>query len=130
MGQKKIEICRQTKRSQRNVTFRKRKAGLIKKAGELSILTGARVFLYIEDEAEREGKMHVYSSHDPRETMARYAENSSKPHELLTQASYRLCEDKEHNAKWRKTERQLAKEQKEREESRESDESDHGDASD
>lgn len=43
MGRKKIVIKRLEEDRNRNVTFLKRKAGLMKKAWELSVLCGAEV---------------------------------------------------------------------------------------
>ena len=52
MGRRKIKIERITDPRQRVITLTKRKRGLIKKAMELSLLTGAQVVLQIFDEAE------------------------------------------------------------------------------
>lgn len=49
MGKKKIDINLMTNSTQRNVTFCKRKKGLLKKAIELSKLCGINVSLYIFD---------------------------------------------------------------------------------
>lgn len=47
MGRKKIEIKHIQNQKMRRVTFRKRRNGLLKKAIELSLLTGAKVHLKI-----------------------------------------------------------------------------------
>ena len=61
MGRKKIEIKRIENNKMRRVTFRKRRVGLLKKAIELSLLTGARVYLKVYH--ERDQSLMEYSSH-------------------------------------------------------------------
>ncbi|CCG82211.1 Putative uncharacterized protein [Taphrina deformans PYCC 5710] len=54
MGRRKIEIKFINDDRNRSVTFIKRKNGLFKKAHELSILTGAKVTVHVEDIKERQ----------------------------------------------------------------------------
>ena len=60
MGRKKIEIKRIENNKMRRVTFRKRREGLLKKAIELSLLTGAKIYLKIYH--ERDKSLIEYSS--------------------------------------------------------------------
>lgn len=60
MGRKKIEIKRIENNKMRRVTFRKRRIGLLKKAIELSLLTGAKVYLKVYH--ERDKSLMEYSS--------------------------------------------------------------------
>jgi hypothetical protein len=59
MGRGKIDIRRIENSSSRNVTFSKRRVGLVKKAQELSILCDAQVGLLIFSPS---GKMFEYSN--------------------------------------------------------------------
>lgn len=61
MGRKKIVIKRLTEDRNRNVTFLKRKHGLLKKAWELSVLCGAEVSILI---FSHHGKCFEFSSAD------------------------------------------------------------------
>nr|XP_019002201.1 uncharacterized protein I203_05342 [Kwoniella mangroviensis CBS 8507]OCF65662.1 hypothetical protein I203_05342 [Kwoniella mangroviensis CBS 8507] len=69
MGRKKIEIRPLTDERNRNVTFLKRKAGLMKKAWELSVLCGADVNILIFNAA---GKAYEFSSKELDEEIDRY----------------------------------------------------------
>ncbi|WWC69218.1 uncharacterized protein I206_103155 [Kwoniella pini CBS 10737] len=69
MGRKKIEIRPLTDERNRNVTFLKRKAGLMKKAWELSVLCGADVNILIFNVA---GKAYEFSSKELDEEIDRY----------------------------------------------------------
>lgn len=70
MGRKKISISQIENSRQRTVTFARRRAGLIKKAHELSVLCGVRVAIVIFD---AKNASHVYaSSGTPEELFARY----------------------------------------------------------
>ena len=71
MGRKKIQIARIADRRQREVTFKKRKQGLLKKAMELSRLCGCRVALIVIDEKHRVTK---YSSQDLDLTLLQYTD--------------------------------------------------------
>ncbi|KAK4774466.1 hypothetical protein SAY86_009401 [Trapa natans] len=60
MGRGKIEIKRIENSSNRQVTYSKRRNGIIKKAKEISVLCDAKVSLIIYTSS---GKMHSYCSH-------------------------------------------------------------------
>ena len=57
-GSQKIQLIKE--KSARNITFCKRKKGLVKKAMELSILCGKAIALYIFD--KEKGKMISFNS--------------------------------------------------------------------
>ncbi|ERN01390.1 hypothetical protein AMTR_s00002p00262770 [Amborella trichopoda] len=59
MGRGKIEIKRIEDRTNRQVTFSKRRTGLLKKAHELSILCDAQLGLIVFSSS---GKMYEYSN--------------------------------------------------------------------
>jgi len=63
MGRKKIEIKRVEKDKIRRVTFKKRRIGVLKKAIELSMLTGAKIMLKIYDE-EDDSLIEYFSQND------------------------------------------------------------------
>lgn len=69
MGRKKIEIRPLTDERNRNVTFLKRKAGLMKKAWELSVLCAADVSIIIFSAA---GKAFEFSSKELDSEIDRY----------------------------------------------------------
>ncbi|KAJ1901645.1 hypothetical protein LPJ66_000612 [Kickxella alabastrina] len=70
MGRKKISISEIENSRQRTVTFARRRAGLIKKAHELSVLCGVKVAIVIFD---AKNASHVYaSSGAPEDLFARY----------------------------------------------------------
>ncbi|WWD16171.1 hypothetical protein CI109_100596 [Kwoniella shandongensis] len=71
MGRKKIEIRPLVDERNRNVTFLKRKAGLMKKAWELSVLCAADVSIIIFSAA---GKAYEFSSQDLDGEIERYHE--------------------------------------------------------
>src|SRR3989338_2675067 len=60
-GRRRIPIQFITDRNRRQVTFSKRKAGIMKKAFELSVLTGTEVLLLITSETG-----HVYTFASPK----------------------------------------------------------------
>ncbi|CAD8133845.1 unnamed protein product [Paramecium octaurelia] len=49
MGRKKIPIAKIEDRQQRNITFHKRKIGLLKKAYELASLCGVQIYMVFND---------------------------------------------------------------------------------
>src|SRR3989338_5046475 len=61
LGRRRIPIQFITDRNRRQITFSKRKAGIMKKAFELSILTGTEVLLLITSETG-----HVYTFASPK----------------------------------------------------------------
>ncbi|KAG5523109.1 hypothetical protein RHGRI_035051 [Rhododendron griersonianum] len=69
MGRGKVELKRIENPSSRQVTFSKRRNGLLKKAYELSILCDAEVALLVFSPS---GKAYHFSSHEMDRTIARY----------------------------------------------------------
>ncbi|XP_027356129.1 agamous-like MADS-box protein AGL15 [Abrus precatorius] len=69
MGRGKIEIKRIENANSRQVTFSKRRTGLLKKAQELAILCDAEVAVIIFSNT---GKMFEFSSSSMKRTLARY----------------------------------------------------------
>ncbi|KAI4384652.1 hypothetical protein MLD38_002774 [Melastoma candidum] len=69
MGRGKIEIKRIENANSRQVTFSKRRSGLLKKAQELAILCDAEVAVIIFSNT---GKLYEYSSTGMRKTLTRY----------------------------------------------------------
>ncbi|XP_058093175.1 truncated transcription factor CAULIFLOWER D-like isoform X2 [Magnolia sinica] len=69
MGRGKVELKRIENPTSRQVTFSKRRNGLLKKAFELSILCDAEVGLIIFSAT---GKVYQYSSQDINRTVSRY----------------------------------------------------------
>lgn len=59
MGRGKVEVKRIEKKISRQVTFSKRKSGLLKKAYELSVLCDAEVALII---LSNSGKLYEFSN--------------------------------------------------------------------
>ncbi|KAG5534643.1 hypothetical protein RHGRI_022685 [Rhododendron griersonianum] len=59
MGRQRIEIKKIEKKSQLQVTFSKRRSGIFRKAGELSVLCGARVAVIVASPA---GKIFAFGS--------------------------------------------------------------------
>lgn len=72
MGRRKIEIVRIDNERHRQVTFTKRKGGLIKKATELSILCDAEVAVIIFTDNQ---KMSIYASGKADETVRKFLEH-------------------------------------------------------
>ncbi|GAB2290887.1 MADS-box transcription factor [Dionaea muscipula] len=81
MGRGKVELKRIEKKSSRQVTFSKRRAGLIKKARELSVLCDAEIALIIFNSL---GKCTEFTSLGPghiTETLKKYQQRiNSNPH--------------------------------------------------
>ncbi|KAK6118083.1 hypothetical protein DH2020_048170 [Rehmannia glutinosa] len=69
MGRGKVELKRIENPTNRQVTFSKRRNGLLKKAFELSVLCDAEVALLIFSPS---GKAYQFSSHDMNRTITRY----------------------------------------------------------
>ena len=76
MGRKKIEIQRIEGERHRQVTYSKRKMGMIKKATELAVLTDAQVGLIAFGS---NGKMTVYSSAPLEHIIERYRRHTEAP---------------------------------------------------
>ncbi|KAJ3001634.1 Myocyte-specific enhancer factor 2D [Thoreauomyces humboldtii] len=81
MGRKKIAIKRITDERNRQVTFSKRKFGLMKKAHELSVLCGCEIGLIMFTST---GKLFQFASTDMDNILLRYTE--TEPHETRTSA--------------------------------------------
>jgi len=80
MGRKKITIKKITDERNRQVTFSKRKFGLMKKAYELSVLCGCEVGLIM---FTANNKLFQYASSDMDRILLRYTEYN-EPHESRT----------------------------------------------
>uniref|UniRef100_A0A8C5N902 Myocyte-specific enhancer factor 2D homolog n=1 Tax=Gouania willdenowi TaxID=441366 RepID=A0A8C5N902_GOUWI len=82
MGRKKIQIQRITDERNRQVTFTKRKFGLMKKAYELSVLCDCEIALIIFNHSN---KLFQYASTDMDKVLLKYTEYN-EPHESRTNA--------------------------------------------
>ncbi|XP_022246205.1 myocyte-specific enhancer factor 2-like isoform X2 [Limulus polyphemus] len=80
MGRKKIRISKITDDRNRQVTFTKRKFGLMKKAYELSVLCNCEIALIIFNNTN---KLFQYASTDMDKVLLKYTEYS-EPHESRT----------------------------------------------
>ncbi|XP_052793393.1 myocyte-specific enhancer factor 2C-like isoform X2 [Mya arenaria] len=80
MGRKKIQISRIADERNRQVTFTKRKFGLMKKAYELSVLCDCEIALIIFNSAN---KLFQYASTDMDKVLLKYTEYN-EPHESRT----------------------------------------------
>ncbi|XP_048329882.2 truncated transcription factor CAULIFLOWER D isoform X3 [Ziziphus jujuba] len=76
MGRGKVELKRIENPTTRQVTFSKRRNGLLKKAFELSILCDAEIALLIFSPA---GKVYQYASHDMDRIIGRYRREVGLP---------------------------------------------------
>ena len=85
MGRKKIAIQPIPDDRNRNVTFHKRKNGLIKKAMELSILCNCNISLVIFN---NENQLYEYCSTDPRYVSCFQGQNKAV---VLTCYTNRFC---------------------------------------
>nr|NP_001071760.1 transcription factor protein [Ciona intestinalis]BAE06552.1 transcription factor protein [Ciona intestinalis] len=82
MGRKKIQISRIGDERNRQVTFTKRKFGLMKKAYELSVLCDCEIALIIFNSSN---KLFQYASTDMDKVLLKYTEYN-EPHESRTNA--------------------------------------------
>ncbi|XP_031494190.1 floral homeotic protein AGAMOUS-like [Nymphaea colorata] len=89
MGRGKIEIKRIENTTNRQVTFCKRRSGLLKKAYELSVLCDAEVALIV---FSSRGRLYEYANNSVRGTIERYkkayAESSNSGAAAETNAQY------------------------------------------
>ncbi|XP_034018712.1 myocyte-specific enhancer factor 2A-like [Thalassophryne amazonica] len=97
MGRKKIQITRIIDERNRQVTFMKRKFGLMKKAYELSVLCDCEIALIIFNNSN---KLFQYASTDMDKVLLKYTEYN-EPHEsrtnfdiveALNKKDHRVCE--------------------------------------
>ncbi|MQL76068.1 hypothetical protein Taro_008455 [Colocasia esculenta] len=77
MGRGKVQLKRIENATNRQITFSKRRNGLLKKAYELSVLCDAEVGLVVFSAT---GKIYQYSSHDMDSIIARYQNTVGMPH--------------------------------------------------
>nr|BAA08722.1 MEF2 [Halocynthia roretzi] len=93
MGRKKIQISRIGDERNRQVTFTKRKFGLMKKAYELSVLCDCEIALIIFNSSN---KLFQYASTDMDKVLLKYTEYN-EPHESRTNADIiEMLNKKEH----------------------------------
>ncbi|XP_039224565.1 myocyte-specific enhancer factor 2D isoform X4 [Crotalus tigris] len=92
MGRKKIQIQRITDERNRQVTFTKRKFGLMKKAYELSVLCDCEIALIIFNHSN---KLFQYASTDMDKVLLKYTEYN-EPHESRTNADIIEVLNKKH----------------------------------
>nr|ALM95508.1 AGAMOUS2-like protein [Nigella damascena] len=81
MGRGKIEIKRIENTTNRQVTFCKRRNGLLKKAYELSVLCDAEVALIV---FSNRGRLYEYANNSVRKTIERYKKSCSDASSALT----------------------------------------------
>ncbi|KAI8602984.1 myocyte-specific enhancer factor 2C-like protein [Dissophora ornata] len=81
MGRKKIQIKTIMDERNRQVTFQKRRFGLMKKAMELSVLCDCQIGLIIFNS---NNKLVQYSSHDIDQILLRYTEVIQRLHSGTT----------------------------------------------
>ncbi|XP_022733399.1 agamous-like MADS-box protein AGL70 [Durio zibethinus] len=86
MGRRKVEMKRIEDKSSRQVTFSKRRSGLIKKARQLSVLCDVEIALVIFSSG---GKLYEFSS---SESLARILERYHRHCELESEASKNVNE--------------------------------------
>lgn len=82
MGRGKIEIKRIENANSRQVTFSKRRAGLLKKSKELAVLCDAEVAVIIFSST---GKLFEYSSNGMKRTLSRYNKCNLSPEEAASE---------------------------------------------
>ncbi|XP_066567972.1 myocyte-specific enhancer factor 2C isoform X4 [Amia ocellicauda] len=110
MGRKKIQITRIMDERNRQVTFTKRKFGLMKKAYELSVLCDCEIALIIFNSTN---KLFQYASTDMDKVLLKYTEYN-EPHEsrtnsdiveALSKKESKGCESPDHDSSYALTPR-------------------------
>lgn len=95
MGRKKIQISPITEERNRQVTFTKRKFGLMKKAYELSVLCDCEIAVIMFNSSS---KLFQYASNDMDKVLLKYTEYN-EPHESRTNKDIiEALSKKEHKA--------------------------------
>ncbi|KAF5445917.1 hypothetical protein F2P56_031592 [Juglans regia] len=92
MGRGKIEIKRIENANSRQVTFSKRRAGLLKKAQELAVLCDAEVAVIIFSNT---GKLFEFSSSGMKGTLSRYNKCLDSPEAALVEYKVEKQDSKE-----------------------------------
>ncbi|XP_031398387.1 MADS-box transcription factor 23 isoform X5 [Punica granatum] len=92
MGRGKIEIKRIENANSRQVTFSKRRNGLLKKAQELAILCDAEVAVIIFSNT---GKLYEYSSSGMKQTLSRYSKCMESSESTVVQYKPEILPEKE-----------------------------------
>lgn len=90
MGRGKIEIKRIENTTNRQVTFSKRRNGLLKKAYELSVLCDAEVAVII---FSNRGKLYEFANKSVNRTIERYKKVCAKDMRWETSTSSKNCEN-------------------------------------
>ncbi|KAI8853142.1 hypothetical protein BC829DRAFT_21832 [Chytridium lagenaria] len=93
MGRKKIKIAPIVDERNRQVTFLKRKFGLMKKAYELSVLCDCEIALII---INHNNKLVQYASTDMDKILLKYTEYN-EPHESRGNADFLNLQDKDYD---------------------------------
>ncbi|CAN6482303.1 unnamed protein product [Victoria cruziana] len=89
MGRGKIVIRRIDNSTSRQVTFSKRRNGLLKKAKELAILCDADVGLIVFSST---GKLYDFASSSMKGIIDRYSKSTAENHQdLITTAEAMVC---------------------------------------
>ncbi|CAI9285094.1 unnamed protein product [Lactuca saligna] len=81
MGRGRVQLKRIENKISRQVTFSKRRTGLLKKAHEISVLCDADVALIV---FSTKGKLFEYATHSSMETILERYERYSYAEKLLT----------------------------------------------
>ncbi|KAL0321352.1 UNVERIFIED_CONTAM: Agamous-like MADS-box protein [Sesamum radiatum] len=76
MGRRKIEMKKIEKKTNLQVTFSKRRTGLFKKAGELSVLCGAEIAILVQSPA---GKIFSFGNPSVESVLGRFQTGGSLP---------------------------------------------------